>query len=115
MDNRGQQWTEEGGKMALGPHDILTPKQAAEYLQLSRKTVYRIIERGELIAARVGGQYRIRKSHVDLFLASRSTGSEAIENLFEQVARVALRYDYDPEEIERDIAQAVEEVRRSDE
>jgi len=101
--------------MAVGSRDILTPKQTAEYLQLSPKTVYRMIKSGELVAARVGGQYRIQKSYVDLFLASRSTGAGILGDLFEQVARVALRHDYGPEEIERDIAQAVEEVRRSNE
>ena len=101
--------------MALASRDILTPKQTADYLQLSPKTVYRMIRRGELIAARVGGQYRIHKSNVDLFLASKSTGRQAIDKLFEEVARVALRHDYDPEEIERDVAQAVREVRRSNE
>jgi excisionase family DNA binding protein len=103
------------GEMTLASGEILTPKQTAEYLQLSDKTVYRMIQSGELIAARVGGQYRIQKSNVDLFLASKSTGKESIGKLFEEVARVALRHSYDPEEIERDIAQAVEEVRRSNE
>jgi excisionase family DNA binding protein len=101
--------------MVLAARDILTPKQTAEYLQLSSKTVYAMIKNGELIAARVGGQYRIRKSNVDLFLASKSAGKESIGKLFEEVARVALRHSYNPEEIERDIAQAVEEVRRSNE
>jgi excisionase family DNA binding protein len=97
--------------MALASREVLTPKEVAAYLQLSPKTVYRLIGRGELIASRVGGQYRIQKSSIDLFLASRSTGQEAIETLFEQVAEVALRYDYDPEEIQRDIAEAVQAVR----
>lgn len=101
--------------MVVASRDILTPRQTAEYLQLSSKTIYRMIKNGELIAARVGGQYRIQKSYVDLFLASKSTGEGTIGELFEQVARVALRHDYGPEEIERDIAQAIEEVRRSNE
>lgn len=97
--------------MALASREVLTPKQAAEYLQVSAKTVYRLIRKGELIASRVGGQYRIQKSSIDLFLASQSSGKAAVENLFKQVAEVALQYDYDPEEIERDIAEALEEVR----
>ena len=101
--------------MVFASHEIFTPKQVAAYLQLSPKTVYRIINRGELIAARVGGQYRIQKSHIDLFLASKSTGGMAIETLFDQLAEVALRHDYDPEEIERDIAEAVQAVRGSNE
>jgi excisionase family DNA binding protein len=101
--------------MVLAPRDILTPKQTAEYLQLSDKTVYRMIERGDLLAARVGGQYRIQRSNLELFLASKSTGKKSISDLFQEVAKIALQHDYDPEEIERDIAQAIEEVRRSNE
>lgn len=107
MDNKGQE-----SEMAIAVRDVLTPEEVAQLLGVSRKTIYRFIERGELIAARVGHQYRIPKRHIDLFLASKSTGREAIETLFERVAEVASRYDFDPQEIERDIAEAVEAVRR---
>lgn len=100
--------------MAVAAREVLTPEQVAEFLAVSRKTVYRLIRNGDLVATRVGRQYRIPRSHLDLFLASRSTGKEATETLFERVAQVALRYDFDPEEIERDIARAVEAVRGSD-
>ena len=48
--------------------DLLNPKQLAEYLQLSSRTVYRLLERGELPAVRVGGQWRFRKATVDEWL-----------------------------------------------
>ena len=48
--------------------DLLNPKQLAEYLQLSPRTVYRLLERGEIPAARVGGQWRFRKAVVDAWL-----------------------------------------------
>ena len=48
--------------------DLLNPKQLAEYLQLSQRTVYRLLERGEIPAARVGGQWRFRKVVVDAWL-----------------------------------------------
>lgn len=97
--------------MVLAADDIYTPEQVADFLHVSTKTIYRFIEAGELIAYRVGRQYRIQKSHIDLFLASRSTGREAIRTLLDQVAEIARRHDFDPEEIERDIAEAVEAVR----
>ena len=43
--------------------DLLTTRQLAEYLQLSERSVYRLLERGELPAVRVGGQWRFRKTH----------------------------------------------------
>jgi nitrogen PTS system EIIA component len=48
--------------------DLLSPKQLAEYLQLSPRTVYRLLERGDLPAVKVGGQWRFRKSAVDEWL-----------------------------------------------
>jgi len=48
--------------------DLLTPKQLAEYLQLSQRTVYRLLERDRIPAIRVGGQWRFRKSAVDFWL-----------------------------------------------
>ncbi len=99
--------------MTVVLREFLTPDEVAALLRVSRKTIYRSIRNGELIAARVGRQYRIPRRNIDLFLASKSTGKEAIQALFERVAEVALRYDFEPEEIERDIAEAIEAVRRS--
>jgi PTS system nitrogen regulatory IIA component len=48
--------------------DLLSLKQLAEYLQLSQRTIYRLLERGDLPAIRVGGQWRFRKSAVDHWL-----------------------------------------------
>jgi PTS system nitrogen regulatory IIA component len=56
--------------------DLFTPKQLAEYLQLSPRTVYRMLERNELPGVRVGGQWRFRKSEVDSWL-DRSAGAAA--------------------------------------
>lgn len=41
---------------------VYTPEQAANLLQLSKKTVYDLISRGEIIAKRVGKVYRIPTS-----------------------------------------------------
>jgi PTS system nitrogen regulatory IIA component len=51
--------------------DLFTPKQLAQYLQLSPRTVYRMLERNELPGVRVGGQWRFRKSEVDYWLDRR--------------------------------------------
>jgi PTS system nitrogen regulatory IIA component len=59
--------------------DLFTPKQLAEYLQLSARTVYRLLERNELPGVRVGGQWRFRKSQVDHWLDRRLPGLESTE------------------------------------
>jgi excisionase family DNA binding protein len=53
--------------------DVLTPDQAADYLQVNRETIYRYIRDGRLTASRIGRSYRIRKQSVELLLASTST------------------------------------------
>jgi PTS system nitrogen regulatory IIA component len=45
--------------------DLLTAKQVAEYLQLSQRSIYRLLERGELPATKIGGQWRFRKTAID--------------------------------------------------
>ena len=53
--------------------DILTPDQAAEYLQINRETVYRYIRDGKLVASKLGRTYRIPRSSLDLLLWSTRT------------------------------------------
>src|SRR5690606_11981695 len=59
----------EGGLSAMS--EVLTTKQLAEYLKLSERSVYRLLERGEIPAVKVGGQWRFRKSAVDEWLDLR--------------------------------------------
>lgn len=41
-----------------------TPEQVAEILQLSKNTVYELINRGEVIAKKIGKVYRIPQSSI---------------------------------------------------
>lgn len=59
--------------MSTTDPDILTAKQAADYLQVNRETIYRYIRDGRLNASRIGRSYRIRKQSLDLLLAATST------------------------------------------
>jgi len=92
--------------------DIMTPEQAANYLQLNKDTVYRYIREGKLIASRLGRNYRIPKENVDLFLLATSTSPIARESLFSRLESVAERNKEIPfEEVGGDIAEAVAEIR----
>lgn len=53
--------------------EVLTPDQAAEYLQVDRETVYRYIRQGKLVASRLGRAYRIPRRSLDLLLWSTRT------------------------------------------
>ena len=67
--------------------DILTPEQAADYLQVNRETIYRYIRQGKLVASKLGRSYRIPKPSLDLLLWSTRTRPD-----------VVLRY-YTPEQV----------------
>src|SRR5512144_178826 len=56
--------------------EIMTPEQAAAYLQVSRETVLRYIRAGKLPASRLGRTYRISKRNVDLLLWATRTQQE---------------------------------------
>jgi excisionase family DNA binding protein len=53
--------------------EILTPEQAAEYLQVDRETIYRYIRQGKLVASNLGRTYRIPKRSLDLLLWATRT------------------------------------------
>lgn len=43
---------------------VYTPEQVAEMLQLSKNTVYDLINRGEIVAKKIGKVYRIPASSI---------------------------------------------------
>lgn len=51
--------------------DLLTIRQLAEYLMVSEKTVYRMLERHQLRGVRVGAQWRFRKQDIDSWLTDQ--------------------------------------------
>lgn len=55
------------------PREIFTPKQAAEYLQVDKETIYRYIRQGKLVASKLGRKYRIPKGSIDLLLWATRT------------------------------------------
>jgi len=50
------------------PDDILTIKQLSEYLMVSEKTIYRMLEKNLLPALRVVGQWRFRRRDIDSWI-----------------------------------------------
>ena len=48
--------------------DILTIRQLAEYLMVSEKTVYRMLDRSQLPGVRIGAQWRFRRQDIDAWL-----------------------------------------------
>ncbi len=92
--------------------EIMTPEQVADYLQLSKDTVYRYIREGKLTASRLGRNYRVPRENVDLFLLATSTSEAAREALFNRWESVAERNKGIPfQEVDRNGAEAVAVIR----
>ncbi len=71
--------------------DVMTPEQVAEYLQLDKETIYRLIRTKQLAATRIGRAYRIPRQDLDTFLLANSTRPEVREALFRRVNAIAER------------------------
>lgn len=61
----------------LGSGDLLTVNQAAARFNIGRRTIYRLVERGELNSHRVGSAIRIRPSDLEAYLEGQ-TQSESL-------------------------------------
>jgi excisionase family DNA binding protein len=55
---------------------LLIVAEVAATMRVSNMTVYRLIKSGDLPALRVGKNYRIRESDVDVYLSDRSVQVE---------------------------------------
>ena len=53
--------------------EVMTPDQAAEYLQVNRETIYRYIREGKLDASRLGRSYRVPRRNLELLLLATRT------------------------------------------
>jgi len=51
--------------MKREPPEVLTVKEAADYLRCSTSTIYRLSERGVLPSFRVGAEWRFRRDELD--------------------------------------------------
>ena len=59
--------------MAKEGDKLLTVKEVAEELRVSERRVTRFIQKGELPALRLGKDYRIYRSDLDIFIQQKRT------------------------------------------
>lgn len=78
---------------------LLTLEQVAEVLQVSTKTVLRLIDRGELTGVKVGKAWRFTREDLQLYIDSQRSGGEVVSK----------------REIEQKLAEKQEELKRLDE
>ena len=56
---------------------LMTVEEVADYLRVTRKTIYRLLGRGGIPATKVGHQWRFNKTSIDERLHEGSVGSKA--------------------------------------
>jgi len=59
--------------------EILTPNDLADFLRVSRTTVYRLVESRDIKFYKVGGSLRFNKADVELYLDKNCV--ESIQNM----------------------------------
>lgn len=57
--------------MSLVVSDILEPKEVAQMLKVSVRTIVRLAERGDIIAFKVGDMWRFQKSDVEAYIEAQ--------------------------------------------
>jgi len=56
----------------LRDKDILTPREAADYLSIHVRTIYRLAKNGEIPGRKIGGSWRFKKNALDEWLSGKS-------------------------------------------
>ena len=79
---------------------VYTPEQVAKILQLSKNTVYELINRGEIIAKKIGKVYRIPKSSL----------SFAFTGLDEDILKAQMEDEKNLEKFEASLSDARKQV-----
>ena len=60
-----------GFQMTDVESEILTLEEVAAYLKAGKRTVYRLAQKGEIPAFKLGGTWRFRRSDLDRWIAER--------------------------------------------
>ena len=58
------------------PTRLLTPKEAANFLAISTRTLSRIVKQGELPVVRVGGSNRFTMPDLEAYIARRRAAGQ---------------------------------------
>lgn len=60
---------------------FLTPKEAAEKLKVSERTMYNLKMRGELVPTQVGGKFKYRESDITQYLNRRDNRTTTLNDM----------------------------------
>ena len=51
--------------------EIMTPREAAEYLSVHVRTIYRLAKHGDIPGRKIGGSWRFKKDTLDSWLSEK--------------------------------------------
>jgi excisionase family DNA binding protein len=60
---------------AFQVREIMTPREAADYLSVHVRTIYRLAKNGDIPGRKVGGSWRFKKNALDEWLSWRENPS----------------------------------------
>ena len=58
------------------PEEILTIREVADYLKITERTLYRLVQEGKLPAFKVGNSWRFRREDLERWISEQSRGTE---------------------------------------
>ena len=58
------------------PEDILTIREVADYLKVTERTLYRLVQDGKLPAFKVGNSWRFRREDLERWISEQSRGTD---------------------------------------
>ena len=61
-------------------NDLMTTKELAEYLQLDRMTIYKLLKSGDIPANRVGHQWRFFRADIDTWIRTQKVNPQDFES-----------------------------------
>jgi len=64
---------------AIQTREIMTPREAAEYLSVHVRTIYRLVKNGGIPGRKVGGSWRFKKDTLDEWLSLRENPSPNVK------------------------------------
>jgi len=56
--------------------DILTIREVADYLKVTERTLYRLVQDGKLPAFKVGNSWRFRREDLERWISEQSRGTD---------------------------------------
>jgi len=62
-------------KSEIPSKEIMTPREAADYLSVHVRTIYRLAKNGEIPGRKVGGSWRFKKGALDEWLSWKESPS----------------------------------------